>query len=488
MDIVPPVADIPDVADADEPPVMDTILTWVGFDQIATRNRIRQEGFGSFDDLMHMKEKDIRDLADSYGRRTVADGRVIFGLRRIRYLIGLIHWVQDFARISEEPTILGLNNAIQLRQALDEAYYRADVRKIEKDQADTVSKAADPGKFKDERKWPEWEPAFVNYLSTIPGVNGVPLSYVVREEEIPDQTAEYGSFNERTIACAPLAGPTFQADARKVHQLIKSFLQAESAEQWIKRHSSRQSGREDMQALRRHYTGEGNISRRITTAEALRTSLHYKQEKYLTFSNFLDRMQKMFNIFEEEKEPISETAKVRMLLQKIDHPQLQDAVGALRVRAQLDGITFTECANHLSAIVSELPDQPTPRKVSATDSRGPKISRIRGGGANLASKRKGIHMPDGSVWTGYYSDWEKMSDTDKNTIMDTRKKNKAKGTTPNKKKSGDMKAQIADLKRSIAAMQSKASKDDDKSGSDSDVPDNAGDAFGGRQKKKQKKE
>ena len=190
MNILPPVADIPDVAV--EPPVMDTMLTWVGFDQIATRIRICEEGFGSFDDLMPtMKEKDIRDLADSFGRRTVVDGRVTFGLRRIRYLIGLIQCVQDFARISKEPTIVGINDAIQFREALDEAFYRADVRKIEKDQADTVSKAADPGKFKDERKWPEWQPAFVNYLSTIPGVNGVPLSYVVREEETPDLTAEY---------------------------------------------------------------------------------------------------------------------------------------------------------------------------------------------------------------------------------------------------------------------------------------------------------
>lgn len=30
-----------------------------------------------------------------------------------------------------------------------------------------------PGKLKDKHKWPEWEPAFVNYLLTIPGVSGV---------------------------------------------------------------------------------------------------------------------------------------------------------------------------------------------------------------------------------------------------------------------------------------------------------------------------
>jgi hypothetical protein len=59
---------------------------------------------------------------------------------------------------------------------------------VEKDQADTVSKAADPGKFKDKKKWPEWEPAFVNYLSTIPGDSEVPLSYVVCEKDNPVST------------------------------------------------------------------------------------------------------------------------------------------------------------------------------------------------------------------------------------------------------------------------------------------------------------
>ena len=179
---VPPVPDAVVAPALPGVPVMDLVLEWIGFDIVATRERIRAEGFETFDDLINMKEKDIRDLAESYSRRTVADGRAIFGIRRIRYLIGLIHWVQDFGRIGEEPSIDGIVNTVDFRAVLDIAYYRADVRrKIENDQADTVSKATDPGKLKDERKWPEWEPAFMNYLSTIPGVSGVPLSYVVRE-------------------------------------------------------------------------------------------------------------------------------------------------------------------------------------------------------------------------------------------------------------------------------------------------------------------
>ena len=228
-------------------------------------------------------------------------------------------------------------------------------------------------------------------------MNGIPLCYVIWDLEIPDRTAEFTNFNEKAIACAPLFGSNFQADARMVHQLLKSYLQAESAEQWIKPLARHQNGRRDMEALRGHYSGEGNTSRRIAVAERYRDTLHYKNEKTLSFSSFLDKIQTMFNIFETEGEPVQEQAKVRMLLMKVEHPQLQAAVGTLHVRAQMDLVTFTECANHLSALVSELPDYQLNRKISATDTgMNVEPKRIRGGGgpgASPASKRNGIHMP-----------------------------------------------------------------------------------------------
>jgi hypothetical protein len=205
------------------PQVMDTVLEWIGFDSQATRDRIWTKGFESLEDLATTKEKDGRDLAESYLRHTVADGRAIFGLRRIRYLIGLIHWVRDFGSVNESPTIERIKDAATFKMKLDEAFYRADVRKVEQDQADTVSKTADPGKLKDERKCPEWEPAFVNYLSTIPGVSNVPLAYVVHEEEVPKPDADYGSFNEKAIACAPLTGANSRLMPGKCINSLRGF-------------------------------------------------------------------------------------------------------------------------------------------------------------------------------------------------------------------------------------------------------------------------
>ena len=73
------------------------------------------------------------------------------------------------------------------------------------------------------------------------------------------------------------------------------------------------------------------------------TSTH---QRTLPYHTFLDRLQKMFNIYQSEAEELSDAAKVRILFQKVQHPQLVQAVGALKVRFDMDGINFTEAANH----------------------------------------------------------------------------------------------------------------------------------------------
>lgn len=110
-----------------------------------------------------------------------------------------MHWIQDCFRANDNPNHVSFNEEV-LYQALS----LAQVRKSDIELVATNSKAADPGKFKDERKWPEWEKAFTNYLSVIPGVSGIPLSYVIREVEVPLPTEAYTTFNERIVSRAPL--------------------------------------------------------------------------------------------------------------------------------------------------------------------------------------------------------------------------------------------------------------------------------------------
>jgi len=132
----------------------------------------------------------------------------------------------------------------------------AQIRKSDIELVTTNSKSADPGKFKDERKWPYLEKAFINYLSVVPGVNGIPLSYIVREIENPTPGTEYATFIERMINRALLNGQYYIADTRRVHNLIigflRGFLQGENTENWIRNIAKYQDGRCDMIALRHH--------------------------------------------------------------------------------------------------------------------------------------------------------------------------------------------------------------------------------------------
>ena len=231
-------------------------------------------------------------------------------------------------------------------------------------------------------------------LSSIPGVYGVPLSYVVRENQAPDHTRDFeGDFTEEIIACAPLNGPKFRADARKVHQLLKNFLTAESAKQWIRPLAPRGNGRDDMLELRRHNEGEGNQSRRITSADKYRETLHYKSERAMPWETFLDRMQKMFNIYKEEGEEMTENAKLRELFKHTKHPQLIESVKALDVRYNMDGLTYTQVATHLTAAVSKLPDYQMARHVSNVKTgggRGNKPTHVRRDGNT-------IYATDGTI-------------------------------------------------------------------------------------------
>ena len=135
-EIVGPGVDAPRADVAPDP--MDIALEWIGFPE-ATRHQLRLEGFSAFGDLKLMKDKDIRNLVDSSGRLSIGNGRFIFGLHRIHYSIGLVHWVQDFQRVCGVPSLDEFDgDPDTFKAALDVAFNRANVRRIKQEQADTL--------------------------------------------------------------------------------------------------------------------------------------------------------------------------------------------------------------------------------------------------------------------------------------------------------------------------------------------------------------
>ena len=202
----------------------------------------------------------------------------------------------------------------------------------------------------------------------------------------------------------------------------------------------------------------------------------------MPFSTFLDRMQKVFNIFQEEAQELTVNAKVCELLKRVQNNQLQDTIKALQVRFDLDGILYTEAANHLTSAVSELPEYLLPHHVSS-------LKRIRGGGSDKGKskfKRDNIYADDGTIFTGYYSNWRSLSKEERDKVIAEWKKKNTPGVAKNEKKRKLAEIQaltdyIAMMKRTVlqlaATKRNQEEHDDDTPGND------AGNQFGGRKAK-----
>jgi hypothetical protein len=194
----------------------------------------------------------------------------------------------------------------------------------------------------------------------------------------------------------------------------------------------------------------------------------------------------MFNIYEKEGDAVSEAEKVRLLFKKVTHEKLNDSISALQAQQTLGNVlTYSQCANHLSARVSELPEYIAKnRNVSGVTQKG------RGGGS------EGIYAADGSIKTGHISNWADLSKEDKELVKKERLKKKsgtAGGNGNNKSIKNQMKQvknqnkvykrQIQALKKKGVTFEDEEKEDEDSTNSD----DDAGDQFGGQNAKKKKK-
>ena len=94
---------------------------------------------------------------------------------------------------------------------------------------------------------------------------------------------------------------------------------------------------------------------------------------------------------------MTEAAKLRFILDKVNHPQLKSDVSALRVNNNLASgeykVTFTKAANILAASVSSLPDYQSKSRV---------VSGVR------TNNNGGIHHY-GKIFTGYHKNWCELS-------------------------------------------------------------------------------
>jgi hypothetical protein len=424
----------------------------------------------------------IDAMAKSFASRTQNNGRMIFSTNKTKALKAMTYWVQDFFRISKKPTIAN-ENEMTFKAQIRRAETRAKIRKTLRDS--DIPSAANPGPLSKESKWKEWEEKFINFLCLHLGAKGIPLSYVICDKDEPDNETTFTDFISKTIACTPLEGEYYEADRLSVFNFIISFTTGNPSGNWVRNTICYQNRRKSMKALRDYFLGEGNITRSLADVERLKDSLHYKNERSMPFETFLTQCELMFNIFQQENEPMAEDANIRYLFKVIQHERLiQRTAGT--------PMSYTTCCNHLTTAVTELPEYQNRQRNIAGSTATPT------GNTGSAS----IYNDNGTInATGHIKDWNSLPLSDKRLVYAKRKRKGVnfqsgnKKWTKNKPESSTQNTiqqlcnQTTKLKRQVKALKSSSSNtaNENKNENDDNVANDAGDEFGGKSSKCSKK-
>ena len=317
---------------------LNTTIIFNGATQAA---RIATEVFD--DDHNSVIDKSYDELQEdlkAFSSLTVANGQIRLTPGTTRNIRAYIQWARDIIRVGEDPTNGGFNVADGRELVRKYKTHETFVTKSK-----TMSETSKPPQLTATTKWDEWSPVFINFLRTIPGRNGQPLSYMCRKNATPTVIPGI-DFIDDYVNRAPLAGEAFNIDAAEVHTYLQSLINGnETAEAKILPYTDQNNGRLAFIALRDHYEGIGANSRELLIADKTMETLFYSGEKqpHMWWEEFEKQLTKAFTIYEryEGRHVYSDLHKLRILIRKVDADFLAHTKTSINIELTRDPVTIT---------------------------------------------------------------------------------------------------------------------------------------------------
>ena len=312
------------------------------FNDKTAAHRLASDIFSdSFEICMDKTIDEVKSELKQYSNLTPEQGQIITTPGNVNKIQAFIQWTHDMIRIGLEPSSGPFpveNTAVLLKN------YKSHKAYLEKTK--TITDAAKPSKFKENMKWEDWCPTFINFLRSIPGRNGVPLSYICREFDKPMDYNPAVDFIENYVTQAPLYGEAYAIDAAEVHTYLVNYMSGNTtAEVNLLPHVNANDGRRDFKSLKDHYEGVGVNAVGVLEAEETIRSLHYSGEKkpHMWWDEFEKKLTHAFTIMDkkERRTVYSDEMKLRMLAQKINVDFLQPIKSAINVELTKTPVTMT---------------------------------------------------------------------------------------------------------------------------------------------------
>ena len=129
--------------------------------------------------------------------------------------------------------ILGLPYHIeQVNKALANTWNEALKSKNEaRNLPSDIIKSPDP--FQKETKWRQGKESICTYLNSKVGQGGIPLAYILRENDVPQIQVQYNTVHKQLINCAILHGSEYNTNKGVVYNHLQSLMLNGPAWTWI---------------------------------------------------------------------------------------------------------------------------------------------------------------------------------------------------------------------------------------------------------------
>ena len=187
-----------------------------------------------------MSNEDLAECFKKFLGLTVGQDQIILNPHQKNKIKAFTQWVKYQYILGINPTGLNFPDT-----HTEELLKRAKTHQLFISKSDTISNATKPVRLTKQVKWEYWAPTSINYVRSIPLRDGIPLKYIIRENDLPDLTPNK-DFIDEYVNNATLMGEAFTIDSAEVHTFIVNLIeQNEEAESVIKVHEDERYRRKD---------------------------------------------------------------------------------------------------------------------------------------------------------------------------------------------------------------------------------------------------
>jgi len=210
---------------------------------------IAAEGYLMISDFSLNQYSDIDSFAKKLQALLPKRGGIHLGHMHVLCLKAFLYWLKNLTRCNID--LYDINKDFG-QYKLEESIKALEVFKEVKKNKDSKTKA--PDKFQPHSLWgwTQFNQDLLNYLLSIRGISGVPLSYIIRKEEHLVVAPQGEDGVKELIQLAPLNGVAYLEDKKRMYCIIRDAVSGTDGWTWMQDIHNK-DGRQAIVHLRDHY-------------------------------------------------------------------------------------------------------------------------------------------------------------------------------------------------------------------------------------------